>query len=77
MSHLPTLGESPPFRHLPTSVLAHLDGAGSDLLSKGWVSTADAQIAVIHRGPRLEVVSTRSNERIAAWTFGTDSAGRH
>ena len=77
MSHLPTLGESPPFRHLPTSVLAHLDGAGSDLLSRGWVSTADAQIAVIHRGPRLEVVSTKSNERIAAWTFGTDSAGRH
>ena len=77
MSHLPTLGESPPFKQLPTSVLAHLDGAGSDLLSRGWVSTADAQIAVIHRGPRLEVVSTRNNERIAAWTFGIESSARH
>ena len=77
MSHLPTLGDSPIFKQLPTSVLAHLDGAGSDLLSRGWVSTADAQIAVIHRGPRLEVVSTRTNERIAAWTFGTDTSSRN
>ena len=77
MSHLPTLGESPPFRQMPSSVTAHLDGAGSDLMSKGWVSTADAQIAVIHRGPRLEVVSTKSNERIAAWTFGTEVSARN
>ena len=77
MSHLPTLGDSPPFKQLPASVLAHLEGAGAELLSRGWVSTADAQIAVIYRGPRLEVVSTRTNERIAAWTFGADTSARH
>lgn len=77
MSHLPTLGDSPPFKQLPTSVLAHLDGAGSDLLSRGWISTADAQIAIMHRGPRLEVVSTRTNERIAAWTFGANTSARN
>jgi len=77
MSHLPTLGDSPPYKQLPTSVLAHLDGAGPDLMSRGWVSTVDAQISVIYRGPRLEVVSTRTNERIAAWTFGADASARN
>ena len=49
MSHLPTLGAALPLVPLPTSVLAHLEGAGTDLLSGGWVSTADAQV----RGLRI------------------------
>ena len=77
MSHLPTLGVSPLFKQLPTSVLSHLEGAGTDLLSHGWVSTADAQVATIYRGPRLEVVSARTNERIAAWTFGANTAAQN
>ena len=70
MSYLPCLGDVRLPVALPNSVRSHLDGAGPEILSKGWVTSRNkAQVGVLFRGSSLEVVSVHSNERLSAWTF--------
>ena len=64
----------------PSSVSRHLENAGTELLSKGWVlstlkSKESADVSVVYRGSSLEVISVNTNERLSAYTFGANSGG--
>ena len=71
MSHLPTLGSCSDLAPFPVSVHTHLGlGPRSQVsgFSRGFLSQDD-HLAFLYRGPNLEVLNARTNERLAAWTF--------
>ena len=74
MSHLPTLGTCSPLSAFPSAVASQFadDIKGRSLICRGRFThdESGAQLAFVHRGPHLEVIQTRTNERLAAWTFG-------
>lgn len=77
MSHLPTLGSCSDLVPYPVSVHTHLglgglSGPGRRRVTTGFARgflSSDDHLALLYRGPNLEVLNARTNERLAAWTF--------
>lgn len=83
MTHLPTLGACSALSAFPPAVPSHLDlsspplspaGPASPRLSAtpvtGGALSRDATLCFLRQGRCLEVLDARTNERVAAWTFG-------